>query len=110
VDSGLGIVHKLNYCRIERLPLGPPTVRCGRSATVEDVSLPSGRGRRPDFFTNRVSSFSLTWHSFHFPWHATRQLRPYAHGSERIRLDKHLSRLNVITLGAFKIPVAATAS
>jgi hypothetical protein len=26
---------------------------------------------RPDYFTNCGSSFSLTWHSFHFPWHAT---------------------------------------
>ena len=27
----------------------------------------------PDFFTNRVSSFSLTWHSFHFLCHPTPQ-------------------------------------
>jgi hypothetical protein len=25
---------------------------------------------RPDYFTNCGGSFSLTWHSFHFQWHA----------------------------------------
>ncbi|CAE6846511.1 hypothetical protein R20943_07361 [Paraburkholderia aspalathi] len=43
--------------------------------------------RRPDFFTNRVSSFSLTWHRFHFLCHPTEVLK--------MRLSHHHERVSI---------------
>jgi len=43
----------------------------GRSAPVADGERLQRSVGRSDFFNNCVSSFSLTWHSFHFPWHVS---------------------------------------
>jgi hypothetical protein len=67
---------------MERLLSGKSTVS-GRSVKVADVSLATRKGRRPDFFTNWVSSFALTWRTFHFPWHSTTVLHRWSLRSTR---------------------------
>lgn len=57
-----------NTCRWAK---EPPTAEKGRTATVADGQVVAGCVGRGDFCTNCGSDFSLTWHSFHFQWHAT---------------------------------------
>lgn len=93
MDSGLGIVHKLDYCRIERPLLGPPTVRCGSTSPlrgpINGGALrrlnvgpgPASFSRSTTFCKSSTTGFK-SGQSCRFSWASIRDL-----GLVRLRID-----------------------